>query len=389
MTELVERLFVVAGPNETWQARHGVDRPVGPDCLDAAGAPLVADMTIAIDDMADSLSVVDGVRLHQRGGEAIVRGTGHLPFGSEPRIVWASRYTDGCARFTVDLAVPRGTVLGSSLQLGSCRLPGDWLRVSVHGTDGSVTELDLSDAALVTWEQPVIPLLMVFTRADGMQLEVGSGGDVWRWQQGLLGSANRGRISLDRQEDGWLLGRHVTAVDEDTTPDARTYRITHYLAWNRPPATAAPAVDGIVATWRPNGDLALRQLTDLAPGQALIIDMASLDLHENLLRDQAPGGPCLASSRVQKRLKRIVRQIANLERQDFPIRFRHLTAGLCGVGRHIDRNGVRLHSDVGGLLDIATWLRGQLGPERDIAIDAPAADRPLMHVLFRPEQPTI
>lgn len=384
MTSLADCPIEIQGLNGAWTAGHADTRPVGPCALDADGLPVMADLSVVYDDLDDQRAVLDSQRQTHKAGEVVVRAVGHLPFGGEPSIVWNARHTDRLIRFTVDLTMPRGQVLRESLQVGSLRLPGDWTQLRAVDLDGAEHTVDLADAAITEWEHPGMLPVMVATRADGLQLELGLGGDLWRWAQGVYPQAeNRGVTRLTRGADGWQLSRHVSLAQADVEPEYRKYRFTHYLAWLPAGESAAATPDAVVARWRPNGDLALRQLGDLAPGQALIIDPLTLDCPEPLFRDQEPKGLCLSSSRVQKRLKRVVRQLANLEQQNFPVRFR-LSVGQCRVGGHIDRGGQRLHSDVGGLMDLAGWIRGQLGPERDLAIADAPDDRPLWHALFRP-----
>lgn len=372
----------IVGSN--WTAVHPRSAVSGPRSLRVDNVEILHDCVCAVGVMDDSSAVVDSVRGSRRANTDVVVVTGTLPFGSEIEFLHTYRYGNGFVRVITDLKIPRGTPAATSVEVGTLTLPGTWQRYRIVESQNdalTLTDWQALPAEEIIWEQA--PLALILEHESGVQLEIGTGNDLWRWAKGVRDAGNSSRYVLSRTPTGLSFTRNVTFTSEPIEIRPRTYRFTWYLAWIAATESPAPAPESTIAPKTVDGgsldipDLQ-RQLLD-NPNATIELDMWAFDWPASLLHDPRPAGennPCLASSAVITRLRRIVRQLAAMENQDFPIVFRHLIPGVCTRGRHVDRKRPILHWDMSDLREFGLWARNCLGDDRQLfcsnKLDSPA-----------------
>jgi hypothetical protein len=315
-------------------------------------------------------------------------------------------------RVTTDIKWPRGAQVKRHFGLGCLSLPGrDWKRVlavppAVHAGEGSTTEwiaLPVPEGGPVMvahWHRP--PLALVFERHDGFRLEVGTGSDLWRWEHGMGAGPESGSWKVFRDPDEVRLVREVLMCCSPFEPEPRPYRFTWHMAWSAPaPATERPGGEPFVLrlSTRDKG-LEPKQFQELRDADRdgrnlhLVLDTAAQDWQDSFRRSATQPDwirglrtpmPCWQSAAVIKRLRRVVRQLMQLQRTH-SLEFRNVSPGICWDPGHLDRrrdDGL-CHWGIGNLLEFSTWTRQQLGPDWRIT-SVPAAewqDLPSVSELF-------
>ncbi len=374
----------ISGPG--WHAVHARRTGNGPQSLTVNGNEILRDCVCCVGGLTDRAAVIDSIRDNRNDNADVVIVNGTLPFGNEIEFLHTYRYGDGFARIITDLTFRRGSTAAPSVDIGSLTLPGPWTRYRVATDDDD--ELRLSDWCPiedVTWNQP--PLAVIIEHQSGVQLEIGIGNDLWRWQKGLLTPrTNAGCYALKTTGDDIEFCRSVTICGEDAVPKPRVYRFSWYLAWQTLPTTTELPTDTVGPVFADDGSLnAAATGTQLASGMHLAVDLAAINWPPTLCRawdGRKSTRPCVASSAVMTRLRRIVRQLAGFEQQEFALVFRNLQPGLCDVGRHTGHRQSAAHWDMSDLLAFSLWARGCLGPERRILVDCAGFDCPSMNRLF-------
>ncbi len=370
-----------------WEAHHDEGRFGGPGELLVDGLPLVQVESFQLDDMDSATVSVSRTQGFRKSGAALVRHEGLLPFGETIQVAQTCRYAANHVRITFDLNWPRATVVRRHFGVGGLFLPGVWKRyyllpACAHLGEGArpgwhpIPAEPAGSGMAGHWHRP--PLALVFEREDGMRLEVGTGADVWRWEQCLGCGPEAGSYKIMQEPDGLRVLREPLMTCEEFMPEKRQYRLTWHLAWQRP--GRLPALPTETAL-----DLAAARPADLRANQGgcFRLDPARLGLpetclrqetHEAFLRNDPPGSPCWFSNGTQKAARKLIRSLANLPEPGTLV-VGPLAPAPCWVPGHCDRKGPRgiAHWDLDPLLDFAVWTRQQLGPAWTILPDSPLA----------------
>ncbi len=372
--------LVLEAADKSWRLHHPAER------LEAPGQ-LVVDAEIAwhgarcrLGDLSDELALVERVRGTRKGQTLLVHAEGYLPFGTQPAFRHTSRCSDGLLRVTTDLRLRPRTLLRQQIEIGSLELTSDLRRWRALETDAQglphLGEWQRLEAPFA-WPEP--PLALVFERADGCQIEVGHGSDLWRWQDGLKvapGSA-RWELAPDGENGGWQLRRIVARIVEPVEAPVLEYRFTWYAAW-RPAALATqrllPEPD-LVLPWQAPGKLSTAALEALRDGSVAVLDLAATEWPEELCHSHG-ARPCLSSRGATKRLRHAIRQLDSLHDRHFQLILRGISPALCRRSNHLSGRGERLHWDINALIDFVGWCQHVLGPERPVLVDTGQLELP-------------
>jgi hypothetical protein len=373
----------------SWAAIHDENRCDGPLAVEVHEQNLAENVSFYVDDVTAESALADRVKAFRKAGVAVVQSCGHLPFGAETAFTQTCRYAANHVRITFDLRWRRGDTIKRHLGVGSLFLPGRWRRYRcvppcLHLAEGvlpswhDVPEEPVGSGMLGHWHRP--PLALVFEREDGARLEVGTGDDVWRWEQNLEFGPEKGNYKVMAEPDGLRILREPLMTCEEVTPRARDYRLTTYLAWTAPDEethTRESRCQTGKITFHSDGQAALPG--DAVEVPALLLDFAAMPTPASCQRVPAPAGyaldgtpaaACWRCNAVQKAARRIVRQIAALPDPGI-LCVKGLVPGPCWNSSHVGQPDSRPapHWDMSAILDFAEWTRQQLGPEWDIVVD--------------------
>lgn len=420
-----DRLRVAPGDG-SWTAFYPGTHPGGPLSFQLGADELLRDCQCHVDDVTDSSGVATVARCCRRGITALVTQAGYYPFGRQIKFTAHTFHAARHFRRVVDVSWPKGAVVRRHFGFDGLALPGTWTRLFVlppalHLAEGQAPAWQAIPAAPAAgqelmighWHRP--PLALVFERPDGTRLEIGTGSDLWRWESGLGAGPEHASFKLFLGAAGLRLAREPLMTCAEFAPAGRDYRFSWYAAWQ--PA-GDPVPDTAPANLQPlpfrdNGDALLsaaapagqggkgrRPKKPAAPPAApcFLVDFNALPgLPPEVRRTPSPAaygrgergpGLCWESGIVQKRARRLIRQLAGLRAPAGTLVFRGLEPGPCWDPAHLDKqnpNG-QAHWDINGILDFAEWTRQTLGPAWTLLAEfAPGTPlRPVLAGLFAP-----
>jgi hypothetical protein len=395
----------IAHSEGLWRALHDSSRVDGPAEVLCGDDCLAQGITFHLDDYTADLVLSDRFRACRRGGTAVVETAGHLPFGAEVGVSQVLRYAANHVRGVTDVAWPAGAAVRQCLGLVGLFLPGAWRRVflvppcgeQAAGATAGWEELPAVTGAPVTVRQwPCPPLALVFERIDGARFEVGTGGDVWRWEHCLGCGPAAGRYAVVAEPGGIRVLRAPLAPARAVEPERRRYRLSWYLAWQSGRAVSGTGElsEPVRVRFSAQGEALVREAAGRARCPALLLDLRDWPCLAHARRLPTPaaarsgvrsGAPCWASAVAQKAFRRVIRQVASLGPEG-TLRLRGLAPGPCWDPGHWERRGEPLpHWDLDGLLNLGEWGRQQLGPGWQVTVEAPGWEAlPSVAGLFAP-----
>ncbi len=401
MIERNETEVRVCHDSGRWQALHSAEAFGGPVEILLDGQPILRDCRTYIDDLTDESAVLRRLRDFRKGGAAVVASEGYLPFGNEVSYTQTCRYAANHVRMTLDVHWPKGMAVKRHLGVGGLFLPGKWARLyclppASHLAMGQTPQWHTLPPAgekpvmVGHWHRP--PLALVFERHDGTAVEIGTGSDIWRWEQCLGHGPESGSYKLMLSSEGIQVVREPLMCCEDFQPACRDYRFSWYVAWKAPdfPSRATPVpremditLDNAAAVLAGGQDIpALCVDADKQPWPAAARRAAS-DLH--YVRGEHADSVCWESPALQKRVRRLIRQIAACP-EAIPLVWRNLQPAPCWDPVHLNRRKAEgiAHWDMAAILDFAVWTRKQLGEQWPIwaELSGPLAELPSMQGLF-------
>lgn len=359
MIERAENLVSIQHPEYGWEAVHATDRFGGPLRLTAGAGVLLEGTRTYVDDLDDSSILVTSTRAFRKGGAAVVVSSGYLPFGGEATFRQTCRYAANHVRVTLDIGWPRGGLVRRHLGVGGHWLPGPWRRVfcvppASHLADGAEPAWHSipaapTDAHMVAhWHRP--PLALVFERADGTRLELGTGSDLWRWEQSLGYGPECGSYKVIACAEGVRVVREPLMCCREFSPTPRPYRLSWYAAWSLP-GDAGRTVVGAKATQ-----------VGFAAGQPSLPSLRTASSAAQVRGERSPCA-CWLASATSRAARRTIRSLS-AQGSGGELAASGLTPGICWDAAHLGRrvpDGL-VHWDINALLDFSVWARQQLGP---------------------------
>ena len=374
------------------------------------GDEILRGMYWTIGAMSDEPGLVRRSKEYHKAGMSCVETEGWMPFGREPNLTQAIRFSAGRARFTSDF-VANGETISRHFSVGSFLLPGKWESMFVvpaaqHLVDGGkpyerqLPKWDGKDIMLGHWHRP--PLSLVFKRKSGVRLEVGTGSDVFRWEQNMGYHPEHGSYKVTLTQAGLEVLREPLACCEDFVPEGRPFRYTWHLAWDKAGVRSTPPEHEVVkAQVARNGhDLEWEKVkkafaaprTDDKP-RFLLVDIMDFLWEDTCKRCPSPQAfaaelvapePCWMTSPVEKKLKNLIRKLVEIPGVGGLI-FRNVSPGICYHPSHVDKKnpmGVA-HWDMGGMMDFAAWARQACRDKFEVYSEAAEGwDTPAMNTLF-------
>lgn len=373
--------IVVRHEKLDWEAEF-CDVFGGPVEVRYEGKPLLKNYRFYVDDLDNHYAVTKKQRRFHRGGSAVVTSEGYFPFGSELSFSQTCRFAMNYFRITFDLRWLRGTLVKRHFGLGCLELPGKFVRywclpAALHQVEGKQAEwIELpvaSDEKVMVghWHRP--PLALVFERDDGVLIEVGTGSDLWRWEENLGAGPETGSYKIFLTQEGITYSREPLMTCTPFTPDARPYRFTSHIAWGK-------KQDLVVRNFENTSKITFSQ--NLEPQIAEVpqdknicyeVDFSAIKWNEAALhvhpvlpemKMETTSTPCWEDDLVQKSARRLIRKLQKMS--DFQTATLVITGvdlACCWNSSHLERgkNATLLHWDINAFLDFVVWLKQQLG----------------------------
>jgi hypothetical protein len=263
-----------------------------------------------------------------------------IPFGAEPEISRVIEFAGNHAKIVTDIKTVRG-FSGNELSAGNVFLPGKWEKAGILEFPGQASEMPAvkwveleGDTVIFDYVRPFAAVIL--EGADGIQIEVGTGDDIWRWVAGLpFGAESRFRI--ENSPTGVHITRHIALWPEKTEFPVRNWRVKWYFAWgNSSDISEAPAtaLDPYKIKW-PDGAKAVFKG----------------DIRRNI---------CFNAHVTQKRIKKLIR--TEMASGNGIMALSDIAPCFCEASRHTGkahREPVP-HWDIMKIMDIWLWGMKQL-----------------------------
>lgn len=377
--------MVISHSQGGWSAVHAAQMAGGPQRLSVGQHLLLTGFHNRLNESSDEHLLADKGKVFRKGGSAVFAGEGHLPGGAGTGWRHVVRYAGNTARITCDFSWKGDALLESGVEIGSLTLPGMWEKVQILEASAEQTELAEPETRRLQIGKNVrlepFPLALLFYGVHGGRLEVGLGGDLWRWHQGLGAGLGVGGIRLECRADGVTLRRFVaTAAAEAATaeeavrPAVRDYRFTSYLAWRAPLLRPAWGECAPCLLSLQSGELSRQQLEDCGPSPDIALDFSELPLPHQARRRLAggtPGAPCWESRITQKAVRKVIRQLAEYSGSGRLLVCGGAVPGVCSDPVHCSRKAASLHWDMVALIDAFSWMQQRLGDGWQIGVRQP------------------
>ena len=242
------------------------------------------------------------------------------------------------------------------------------------------------------------PLSVTFRRPNGTAIELGTGFDIWRWDENLGYGPESGSVKVILEEDGIRFIREPLACCEEFTPEHRPFRFTWYMAWRENGANKnLPKHELHSLEFDTRGEVNTYPLIQALKKKKLYtyveFDWAKLTWKNNQQRipsnydyirgKEGNGQSCWCCSSVVTRAKKIIRKIAAVEGLD-GIVFKNFVPGTCFNPAHVSKkheNGTA-HWDLSGLFDLGTWAKNHCGDKLHLHVKADKDTAPSLAGLF-------
>lgn len=377
----------VASATDGWSSMHAADLFGGPRSLWLGDDLVLHDDGLYIDDMAADSAVVERTRGHEKAAGDRVESCAHFPFGGRIRLAQTCVYGANHVRVNFDLNWPPAMAVNRHLGIQRLTLPGPWRRFFVvppasRSSGGALArwhavqpELETASAMLGHWHRP--PLALVFERPNGVQLEIGTGSDIWRWEQSLTAGEERGSYKVLHEGGALHVVREPLMTCDRFEPPARQFKLQWYMAWSGAGESRPVAPPRNRTVLEVGTDRKLNWPQSLPDGPCLELNFATFPWPESALRSRTAGDhirgdrdclPCWEAGTTRKLARSVIRQL----REKCPggtLVMSGLDPGVCWDGSHVSRphKDGRLHWDISSLLAFCTWARQTLGEHWTIA----------------------
>ncbi|WDE99057.1 hypothetical protein PQO03_14565 [Lentisphaera profundi] len=368
---------------KNWQAYHSVDSCGGPSEIKIENKSVITDIRSSISGLEDSQCITRRVKEYHKAGQSVVESEGYLPYGGESEFMQTCRYHKNLLRVTQDINIRKGTTINRHFSVGSLNLKGKYVAFTVippaqHQSEGSepytrdIPDWKGKELMIGHWHRP--PIAIIFHRKDGIDIEVGTGFDVWRWEENLGYHPESGSYKINLNKNGLEFIREPLACCEDFLPAQRNYRFTWHIAWNNendkltipdhsklyiPFKNAGQEVDferlkrNLSETTEENAYLYLNIHRGLSwPDHSFAVPSSQAYCCE-LVSEEL----CWQSPLISRRLKKIVRRISEMDGVKGLI-LEGIQPGVCYNPSHVDKKDVMglVHWDINPIFDFLSWL---------------------------------
>lgn len=363
-----------------WIAEHPPEGIQGPLKISYKNDTLLQDCIGYCGSKSESSAVSRKTKDFHKGGVSVIETEGFLPF-EDGKINYrhSYKYSNKWLRVVSDISFLGNTPIKRHFGLGSLFLPGKWKDIyvqpaaalTVHGAEEkliSVPKHKNNDVMLAHWHRP--PLSVTFRRPNGTSIEIGTGSDLWRWEENLGYAPESGSYKIILEKDGIRFIREPLACCEDFNPENRSYKFSWYIAWRENGANKSlPNHHSVSVLLDDKGEVDTQiiktKLADKTLYGYAVLDLNSFDWKDKQLISSSPYDfirnikskhACWNCSSVVTRLKSAIRKLADIEELD-GIVFKNFSPKVCYQSHHVNKkheNGTA-HWDINGLFDFAAW----------------------------------
>jgi hypothetical protein len=407
MLNKLENYYEISDDSEKWIARHPLKSSNGPLSLSYKNDTVIENCEGYASPLTESMTIPRKVKGFHKSGTTVLEFEGYLPTGaSQLDYNQSYKYSNRRVKVTTDVSFQHNTSVARHFGVGSLFLPGKWKEMSfippgahiAHGAKNRTMAIPTytdSPIMLGHWHRP--PLSVTFKRPNGLAVEIGTGSDLWRWEENLGYAPESGSYKITLEKDGIRFIREPLACCEEFSPDNRAYRFSWYIAWRENGANRKlPQHHAIKLPLSNNGELDTKKLQDELSKKSLyayiIIDIDKFNWTKdqcrvtspyNYIRNIVDTKACWSVTSVITRIKNIIRKLHGIDEVDGII-FKNLTPGVCFCPSHVSKsheNGTA-HWDINGFFDLASWATNLCEGKLQFFMDNNGALPPALEGLF-------
>ena len=282
------------------------------------------------------------------------------PFGPEPVVDRRIEQSGNFMRVTTDILIKRTMTL-EFLKIDTLKIRGEWENITVYYQSSQesfnilVKNIDIEkiDDRGVLFE--TIPLAVVFTDKDGIQLEIGTGYDLWRWNNAARFCA-KSRFVIKQEKNCIVFERMPVLWDNKYEIKKFNFRFSWYFSWGKKSLTERKTKK-LIATL-------LLQNNKLTAYQSGICDY-KLDYSNcpEAAKSSNSNKPCFASRQTENLLKNFLRKaLPKMSESDRVICLHGVSPHVCSNSGHMERNKpeIFVHWDYWNMMIFWEWANNFL-----------------------------
>lgn len=376
-----DKIIVVDDFNK-WVAEHPANGINGPLKISYKKDTLLRDCSGYCGDHSEESAVVKKIKDYHKGGNSFIEAAGAIPFpNGKVKYLHSYKYSNKRVRVTSDINFEGQVPINRHFGLGSLFLPGKWdsiyivpaAKLMTQGAQEKLVKVPkYNNKPLMLGHWHRAPLSVTFKRPNGASIEIGTGSDLWRWDENLGYGPESGSFKIILEEKGLHFIREALACCEEFTPANKPFRLSWYMAWRENGANKSlPEHHEIPLHFSPGGELdtatLIKQLATKNLYSYALFDFQALTWQDKQLSSESPfdyvrniktDKACWASGSVATRVKKIVRKLINIEALDGII-FANFAPRICFQSHHLNKkhpNGT-VHWDINALFDFASWAK--------------------------------
>ena len=387
---------------KNWQALHPSESCGGPAEIKIHKKTVISNIHSSISGIDDSQCITRKIKEYHKAGQSIVESEGFLPFGGESEFKQICRYHRNLLRITQDINFRQGTSVDRHFSVGSLTLNGKYEAFTVippaqHQTEGGeiytreIPNWTGKEVMIGHWHRP--PLAIIFHRKDGIDIEVATGFDLWRWEDNLGYHPESGSYKIHLKENCIQFNREPLACCEEYTPEQRNYRFTWHIAWNdSSEQLKIPNHNKIYIPFKNQGkEVDFERLKKILDDSKNEENFLYFNIHRGLSWDdhalKVPSSQaycstlvsdeiCWQSPIVNRRLKKIIRRLSDIKGFKGLI-LEGVHPGVCFNPAHVERKNMMglAHWDIGPIFDFLSWLHNHAKENYQIYLKDDDAER--------------
>jgi hypothetical protein len=420
MIEKSKTSYIFNDESGKWTSEHNRNSIEGPLALSYKNDLLISECSGYVGSANKQTPLATKTNEYHKSGESIIETEGYIANGDgRAQYKHIYKYANRRLKVTTDVQFSYDFKVDRHFSLGSLFLPGAWQTFTVippafhqcHSAQTLTREIPkATETPLMLGHWHRAPLAMTFVRPNGTAIEIGTGSDVWRWEENLGYAPESGSYKIILEKDGLRIIREPLACCEGHIPESRSFRFSWYLAWRENGAKKKldhhHAVD---INFQENGEFDNSPLLKQIKEKKLFV-YAILDRHKltasssqkqryvkspyDYIRGvavntkqgsvkNAPEAVCWANKSIVTAAKKVVRKLANIDGLDGII-FKNFTPDYCYHPSHVNKkhaNGT-VHWDINGLFDFSSWAKNFCSEKLSLFVEADKDCRPSITGLF-------
>ncbi len=332
--------------------------------LNFAGRDIFESEGVELGVLKETQGIVKSVRTHysEKTKWGSVDSETILPFGSEPKIKRKCEQAANHFRITTDVSVFSKIAL-ESVSVDSLKIKGEWKEIDTYFqkkpdsqeiVKKTISVEKLNTEAIIF---DYVPLVVVFKDENGVEVEIGTGYDLWRWNNSDRFNA-KNLFTIKKEKSYILLDRKPLIWQEEHEISKFNFRYTWYFSWTK----SVLDEKGKKSSPRKKVETLEIVKNKLVPVNSDFTSLSNVSLLANWPDNACASNktePCFISRQTENLLKNFVRSTLtnNLKDREKNLTFRGVEPQICFKANHLERSkqDVFIHWDYFYIMAFYEW----------------------------------